>query len=176
MALFVFSIWIHLNLELRIHLSCQIIIFHQPGIVWNEEISLHQLPFGVRSCEVARFMNHFILFVSNQVSLSVYHIKPQSSLILRISSHIQNTTVALIIPRCRSPPSKNRCFFPACLAQGPTALVGQNKVITVGAGVELLRQSCVVLGRTMAMSHPDNTSWGNMLKKKRKRTFFYFLL
>ncbi len=30
-----------------------IIIFHQPGFLWNKGISITQLPFGVRSCEVA---------------------------------------------------------------------------------------------------------------------------
>ncbi len=33
--------------------SGQIIIFHQPRFPWNKGISLPQLPFGVRSCEVA---------------------------------------------------------------------------------------------------------------------------
>ena len=34
-------------------ISGQIIIFHQPRFPWNKGISLSQLPFGVRSCEVA---------------------------------------------------------------------------------------------------------------------------
>ena len=34
-------------------LSGQIIIFHQPRFPWNKGISLPQLHFGVRSCEVA---------------------------------------------------------------------------------------------------------------------------
>ena len=33
--------------------SGQIIIFHQPRFPWNKGISLPQLPFEVRSCEVA---------------------------------------------------------------------------------------------------------------------------
>ncbi len=33
--------------------SGQIIIIHQPGFPWNKWSSLPQLPFGVRSCEVA---------------------------------------------------------------------------------------------------------------------------
>ena len=33
--------------------SAQTIIFHQPRFPWNKKISLPQLPFGVRSCEVA---------------------------------------------------------------------------------------------------------------------------
>ena len=33
--------------------SGQIIIFHQPRFPWNKGIFLPQLPFGVRSCEVA---------------------------------------------------------------------------------------------------------------------------
>ena len=36
-----------------IHVSGQIIIFHQPRFPWNKGIFLPQLPFGVRSCEVA---------------------------------------------------------------------------------------------------------------------------
>ena len=36
------------------HGSGQIIIFHQPRFPWNKGISLSQLPFGVRSCEVAK--------------------------------------------------------------------------------------------------------------------------
>ena len=35
------------------YISGQIIIFHQPRFPWNKGISLSQLPFGVRSCEVA---------------------------------------------------------------------------------------------------------------------------
>ena len=33
--------------------SGQIIMFHQPRFPWNNGISLPQLPFGLRSCEVA---------------------------------------------------------------------------------------------------------------------------
>ena len=33
--------------------SGQIIVFHQPRFPWNKGISLPQLPFGVRSCEIA---------------------------------------------------------------------------------------------------------------------------
>ena len=35
------------------HISGQIMIFHQPGFFLNKGISLPELPFGVRSCEVA---------------------------------------------------------------------------------------------------------------------------
>ena len=35
------------------HVSGQIIIFHQPRFSWNKGISLTKPPFGVRSCEVA---------------------------------------------------------------------------------------------------------------------------
>ena len=38
---------------LYIHISGQIIIFHQPRFPWNKGISLTKPPFGVRSCEVA---------------------------------------------------------------------------------------------------------------------------
>ena len=31
----------------------QIIIFHQPTFPWNKEMFLPQLPFAVKSCEVA---------------------------------------------------------------------------------------------------------------------------
>ena len=52
------------KIDLRQHVLCeqetwepkysgQIIIFHQPWFPWNKGISLPQLPFGVRSCEVA---------------------------------------------------------------------------------------------------------------------------
>ena len=34
--------------------SGQIILFHQPRFAWNKGMSLSQLHFGVRSCEVAR--------------------------------------------------------------------------------------------------------------------------
>ena len=40
-------------LTILIYISGQIIIFHQPRFPWNKGISLLQLPFGVRSCEVA---------------------------------------------------------------------------------------------------------------------------
>ena len=35
------------------HWSGKIISFHQPRVSWNKGISLPQLPFGVRSCDVA---------------------------------------------------------------------------------------------------------------------------
>ena len=37
------------------HCAGQILIFHQPRFSWNKEISLSQLPFEVRSCEVAAY-------------------------------------------------------------------------------------------------------------------------
>ena len=42
--------------------SGQIIIFHQPRFPWNKGISLPQLPFGVRSCEVAIIWPEYMRF------------------------------------------------------------------------------------------------------------------
>ncbi len=41
------------HILLILHWSGQIIILHQPRYPWNKGISLPQLPFGVRLCEVA---------------------------------------------------------------------------------------------------------------------------
>ena len=37
----------------NVYISGQMILFHQPRFPWNKGISISQLPFSVRSCEVA---------------------------------------------------------------------------------------------------------------------------
>ncbi len=49
--------------SLYIYISGQIIIFHQPRFPWNKGISLIQLPFGVRSCEVAILLPDIYIYI-----------------------------------------------------------------------------------------------------------------
>ena len=54
------------NTHHSVHISGQIMIFHQPRIPWNNGISLPQLPFGVRSCEVAKNRPVYSRYMTSQ--------------------------------------------------------------------------------------------------------------
>ena len=58
-------------------ISGQIIIFHQPGFPWNNGISLPQLHFGVRSCEVAIIWPDDMLLICQPCQSDETHPSPQ---------------------------------------------------------------------------------------------------